>query len=248
MPYNPEIHHRRSIRFKGYDYSQPGMYFVTICLQNKTCLFGKVVDGEMQLNDAGRMVEKWYQELQNKFPDIQCQEMVVMPNHFHCIIHNVGMVGADLRVCPSNKLDSSNLLDNQNHDSDNQNHDSDDQNHDSDDRNRDLNDSNHDSDNRNDISTKSNISGKPEILGEHIGSPLQSVVQWFKTMTTNEYIRGVKNHHWPRFDGKLWQRNYWEHIIRNEKSYRNIAEYILNNPAKWHQDSLNLNASKSKEK
>ena len=70
-------------------------------------------------------------------------------------------------------------------------------------------------------------------------SPLHRVVQWFKTMTTNEYIRNAKTNNWQRFDGKLWQRNYWEHIIRNEKSHQNISEYILNNPIKWNADKLN---------
>lgn len=102
--YNPNIHHRRSIRLKGYDYSQAGLYFVTICVQNREHLFGNIKNGEMILNDAGQMVEKWYYELENKFPDIKCDAMIVMPNHFHCIIENigtaVGAVGADLRVCP----------------------------------------------------------------------------------------------------------------------------------------------------
>ncbi len=55
-------------------------------------------------------------------------------------------------------------------------------------------------------------------------------------MTTNEYIRGVKQHGWPRFDGKLWQRNYWEHIIRNENELDRIRKYIMDNPAKWETD------------
>ena len=70
--------------------------------------------------------------------------------------------------------------------------------------------------------------------------PLYRVVQWFKTMTTNEYIRGVKNLGWQPFDGKLWQRNYYEHIIRNEKSYHNITNYIINNPAKWAEDTRQI--------
>ncbi|HFE37725.1 MAG TPA: hypothetical protein ENK06_04795, partial [Gammaproteobacteria bacterium] len=178
-------HHRRSIRLKNYDYSQAGLYFVTIVTQNRECLFGDIVDDEIVLNDAGEMVEKWFFELENKFPDIRCQSMVVMPNHFHCIIQNVGAdlcVCPDLRVCPD--------------------------------------------------------SGE-HIQGEHIGSPLPVVVQWFKTMTTNEYIRGVKNKNWRRFDRKLWQRNYWEHIIRNEYEYQRIAQYILNNPKQWAMDKLN---------
>ena len=76
--------------------------------------------------------------------------------------------------------------------------------------------------------------------GEHVGSPLYRVVQWFKTMTTNEYIRGVKNNNWKRFNGKLWQRNYYEHIIRNEQSYHNITKYIKNNPAKWRDDNFHV--------
>jgi REP element-mobilizing transposase RayT len=75
-------------------------------------------------------------------------------------------------------------------------------------------------------------------LGEHVGSPLGSVMQWFKTMSTNEYIRGVKTLDWKGFDGKLWQRNYWEHIIRDERSYDAIRKYIINNPRKWDVDKL----------
>ena len=95
MKYDPKIHHRKSIRLKNYDYSQAGLYFVTICTQNRLHLFGEIVDDEMVLNDAGLMVEKWYYELENKFTDMKCREMIIMPNHFHCIVENVG---ADLRV------------------------------------------------------------------------------------------------------------------------------------------------------
>ncbi len=61
-------------------------------------------------------------------------------------------------------------------------------------------------------------------------------MDWFKTMTTNEYIRGVKTQNWQRFDKKLWQRNYWEHIIRDEEDYLRISNYIKNNPKKWDDD------------
>lgn len=77
------------------------------------------------------------------------------------------------------------------------------------------------------------------ILGEHTGSPLHEIGQWFKTMTTNEYIRNVKSNNWKRFDRKLWQRNYCEHIIRSEQSYEKISEYIINNPKKWNKDTFN---------
>jgi putative transposase len=167
MVYDPKIHHRRSIRLKGYDYSRAGAYFVTLCAQNRLCLFGKVVDGAMQLNDAGQMVGHWYSELAHKFPDIDCDACVCMPNHIHFIAINTG----------------------------------------------------------------TNIKTP--------GSPLPRVVQWFKTMTTNAYIRGVKQHQWPAFPGKLWQRSYYEHIIRDENAYHCIRNDILDNPMKWHGDRLN---------
>ena len=75
-------------------------------------------------------------------------------------------------------------------------------------------------------------------MGEHAGSPLRNVIQWFKTMTTNYYIRGVKQNNWTPFDKKLWQRNYYEHIIRDEQSYQIISEYIINNPKKWADDKF----------
>ena len=188
MKYNPDIHHRRSIRLKGYDYSQAGLYFITICTHNRLCIFGIIKNDEMILNDAGKMIGNWYRELECKFSDIKCHKMIVMPNHVHFIVENVG---ADLRVCPG--LDDSRIA-----------------------------------------GVSRNIG---EQKGEHVGSPLHRVVQWFKTMTTNEYIRGVKQNHWQRFDKKLWQRNYYEHIIRDEKSYLKISEYIKTNPSTWQGDS-----------
>ncbi|MEN6621573.1 MAG: transposase [Smithella sp.] len=183
--YNPNIHHRRSIRLKDYDYSQSGAYFVTICTHNKAYLFGHVEDGTMNLNNAGKMIERWHQELGKKFSNIKCIEHIVMPNHIHYIIQNACIsVGADLRVCPE-KL------------------------------------------------------GECMQKGEHTGSPLQKTVQWFKTMSTNEYIQNVKNNQWPPFNGKLWQRNYYERIIRNEDELNRIREYIINNPINWSMDEYN---------
>ncbi len=151
----------------------------------------------MILNDAGKMIAKWYNELENKFPDIRCREMIVMPNHIHCIVENIGIyVGADLRVCPDKSISD------------------------------------------NTVSEKSDNTVFENIEGEHTGSPLHRVVQWFKTMTTNEYIRGVKSLGWQPFNGKLWQRNYWEHIIRNKQSYQTISKYIANNPTNWNDDKF----------
>lgn len=70
----------------------------------------------------------------------------------------------------------------------------------------------------------------------HIGRSLPGAIQFFKTMTTNEYIKGVKNNILPSFDKKLWQKSFYDHIIRDENDYLRILEYIENNPAKWEED------------
>lgn len=210
-PYNPDIHHRHSIRLKGYDYASEGLYFVTICTQNRECLFGEIKNDEMILNDAGRMVGKWYRKTHDKFPDIICHEMVIMPNHFHCIWENVGLhgaspVGADPCVRPVENYDTHIMEGTQ-------------------------------------INNEGAHTGAPlqmtnTDLGIRTGSPLSMVVRWFKTMSTNEYIRGVNELGWAPFYRKLWQRNYYEHIIRDNESLQSVAYYIANNPAHWQEDDF----------
>jgi len=202
MSNDPTAYHRRSIWLKGYDYSRAGAYFVTVCVQGRQCLFGDVIDGEMQWNDAGRMVMKWWREIENKYPDIKCDEFICMPNHAHFIVVNVG---ADLCVCPGNTDKHANVGKYGNADK----------------------------------HVGADLCVCPDELGEHAGSPLHRVVQWFKTMTTNGYIRGVKQNGWLPFSGKLWQRNYYEHIIRNDDEMNRIREYIEMNPARWAEDREN---------
>jgi len=182
MTFNPDNHHRHSIRLKNYDYSQAGAYFVTICAQNRECFFGEITDAAMQLNEAGRMVETWWHELSRKFPMIDMDVYTVMPNHFHGI---VAIVGAAL--CGRPNPDHS----------------------------------------------------QPVIQPRTAAPALGNIITWFKTMTTNDYIRGVKHHQWRPFPGKLWQRNYYEHVIRNEDDLNKIREYIVNNPAGWADDDEN---------
>jgi len=86
MRYDPNRHHRRSIRLSGYDYSQAGAYFITICTQDRACLFGDVVDGEMRLNDAGRVAQQCWRQIPAHFPNVELDEFVVMPNHVHGIL------------------------------------------------------------------------------------------------------------------------------------------------------------------
>ncbi len=209
MVYNPKIHNRKSIRLKGYDYAQAGLYFLTICAQNRKCLFGEVSVNttlrgrknypQMILNDAGKMIEKWYFELKNKYPNIKCREYMVMPNHFHCIIEITDTkTGAHAET---------------------------------------------------DAHAGTSLRGRPENDGRSNESPygldnkkynasIFDMMDWFKTMTTNEYIRGVKNNNWPRFEKRVWQLRYWDHIIRNRNDYIRISNYIINNPANWDNDKL----------
>lgn len=163
--YQPDIHHRRSIRLQEYDYSQANSYFITICSQNKQCFFGEIQHDKMTLNPAGLMTVFWYRELENKFTNIKCDEFICMPNHLHFII---------------------------------------------------------------------NIIDEPIEMNITIST----IVQWYKTMTTNSYIRGIKQNGWQAFNRKLWQRNYWERVIRNENELGGIRDYIKTNPMSWEQDKL----------
>ena len=225
MPYNPDIHHRRSIRLKGYDYSKEGLYFITICVQDRACLFGEIVGAplvdaqntdiqntdapEMHLNDAGKMVETEWLKLPERFKNIELHEYVVMPNHFHAILE---IVGATL-VVAQNTVAQNNMTDNAVAQNDNT--------------------VNHDMGQPQGIAptaiiTKNIVNVK--TVGDMVGA--------FQSIVTVNYIRGVKTLGWESFNGKLWQRNYYEHIIRDEQSYQRIAEYIINNPAKWADDKF----------
>jgi putative transposase len=105
VTFNPDKHHRRSIRLKSYDYSRAGAYFVTICTHGRECLFGEVMDGAMRLNDAGQSVQAEWVRLPERFQTIELDEFVIMPNHLHGIIlvgagfsQPVGDVGAGLAL------------------------------------------------------------------------------------------------------------------------------------------------------
>ncbi len=86
MQYDPERHHRRSIRLRGYDYAQAGFYFVTACVQDRACLLGKIVKGDCDLSAAGEMVARWWEELPVTFADVETDAFVIMPNHMHGIV------------------------------------------------------------------------------------------------------------------------------------------------------------------
>ena len=86
MTYNPYIHHRRSIRLKGYDYSQSGAYFVTLCIQNRRRLLGKIHNNHVVLNEYGELIHKCWEQINQKYPNVDLDHFIVMPNHLHGII------------------------------------------------------------------------------------------------------------------------------------------------------------------
>ena len=191
-------HNRRSIRLKHYDYSREGYYFITIVTQNREHLFGEIVEGEMVLNEGGRMIEKWYIKLEEKFQNICNHEMVIMPNHIHFIIEIKYEYQGQTHGSAPTQNNMSNLV-------------------------------------GADPCVRPNVNEtkcvRPNIL-------LGDVVQWFKTMTTNAYIKMVKNNILPPFNKRIWQRNYHEHIIRDDVDYERVATYTINNPLTWEDDVL----------
>lgn len=194
MTYNPDIHHRHSIRLKDYDYSQNGAYFVTICAWQRECLFGEIVNGEMVLNNMGRIVKSVWSGLPKHFTNINLDEYMIMPNHFHGILHIIEFVGV--------KQDSPAL-------------------------------------------PAFDLGGNKGKAGEALALPLRpvrgsvsgslcSVVQNFKSVSTRKINKFRNNPGCP-----VWQRNYYERVIRNEDELSRAREYIVNNPMKWELDKEN---------
>ena len=94
--YNPAKHHRRSIRLPGYDYSQSGAYFVTVCVKEHDCIFGDVVDGKMRLNEYGKIAEAIWRNIPNVRKNVSLDEFIIMPNHVHGIMLLHGMETAGM--------------------------------------------------------------------------------------------------------------------------------------------------------
>lgn len=160
-------------------------------MQNREHLFGHIENGEMVLNDAGRMVENEWLNIPQRFKNVVLHEYIVMPNHFHCIVEMVETkpVGATLVVDPNKNGHP-----------------------------------------QGDAPTGSAPTENIPTVGDIVGA--------FKSITTLNYIRSVKDNDWKPFNHKLWQRNYYEHIIRNEQAYQNISQYIISNPKNWDNDTL----------
>lgn len=222
MSYNPKNHHRRSIRLKGYDYSQAGAYFITICCQNMLCRFGKIT-GQMQLNEYGQIAYNEWLKLPERFPNIELDVFQIMPNHMHGIIvlKNVGTAGAGLVPVQNPVQDPA--------------------------RNpvwNPVQDPVQDPDMP--IGDKQKIilmddlgagaSPAPTGTSGTSGTTVGNIVGAYKSLVANGCLEIYKSKN--EMMGKLWQRNYYENVIRDKQAYLNISNYIINNPAKWKGDKF----------
>ncbi len=182
LPYDPRVHHRRSIRLSGYDYTLAGGYFITLVAYQHQQLFGEIRTGQMHPNKVGEIVLQVWQDIPQHFLRACLDSSVLMPNHFHAIIlFSEGDPEREDALHP-------------------------------------------------------NITGNPNLppkMGTKPGS-LGAVIQSFKSVTARKINKLDQT---P--GAKIWQRNYFEHIIRNEKDLQRIREYIFNNPLNWESDEEN---------
>ena len=174
LRYDPTIHHRRSIRLKGYDYSQQGAYFLTLCVQHRECLLGEISDGVMRLNEFGEIIREEWRASAHIRTEIELGEFVVMPNHFHAIVFiNVG--ATSWSTIPNTNI---------------------------------------------------SVKGpKSASIGALMSGFKSSVTKRINVLRTTPGV-------------PVWQRNYWEHIIRDKRSMLELSTYIENNPFRWKEDSL----------
>ena len=184
--FDPQKHHRRSIRLKGYDYSQKGAYYVTIVILRRECLLGQVVNKEMNLSPYGEIVQKWWEEIPVHFSNVETGAFVIMPNHVHGIIYILD--GRGTVSVPDDNI------------------------------------------------PQHIQGGVSPPLQKFNGTPtLGQIVAYFKYQSTKE-MNKVET---AGAVTKFWQRNYYEHIIRDVKDLQNKTDYIEANPLLWDEDDEN---------
>jgi putative transposase len=202
MKYDPAKHKRRSIRLKGYDYSAPGAYFITICTHQRQYLFGQIVAGQMELNATGLWVQACWQRLPHSFLPLTLDVFVIMPNHLHGILWlgNASRGGDDTsrrgEAFGQKFLEQSEIS-------------------------------------RPNASPLPNPNVGPIHPNGTQPGTIATIIQNFKSISTRR-INQLQN----SAGHPLWQRNYYEHVIRDNTALQRIRNYIRNNPLTWEQDQL----------
>jgi len=246
MIYDPKKHHRRSIRLKGYDYSKPGMYYVTIVTHNHKCFFGKIENGKMILNEYGEIAQQCWTEITRRFPNIEIDEYIIMPDHIHAIIKITNPpVGTTLAVVPDktdgavvpnktdgavvpNKTDGAVVPDKTD--------------------GAVVPDKTYgavvpDKTDGAVVPDKTDGAVVPDKIINNFGTytdtnitdtkppSLGDIVGAYKSIVSNKCLLVFKQKN--QYMGKLWQRNYYEHIIKNNTRLGRIRKYIINNSVNW---------------
>ena len=196
MGYGAERRRRRSIRLKGYDYSQAGAYFVTICTEDREWVLGEVVAGEMRPNDAGAITLAVWEDLPRHYGHVRVDVFVVMPNHVHGIIVLTDDVTADVGTGAVGVDDVG-------------------------------------------VGTGAGLKPAPtEHAPTQRRQGLPEVVRAFKTFSARRInaLRGTPG-------VAVWQRNYYEHVVRDERALDAIRQYVADNPARWVWDRYNPQAA-----
>lgn len=177
--FDPEIHHRRSIRLKNFDYSKEGAYYISLCTYNKEYLFGEIKNKEMILNVNGKAVDVFWHEIPLHYPEVELDEYIIMPNHIHGIIFINTADVQDFKPLRKKIPEQTNKY--------------------------------------------------QHIIPGSIGSIIRGfkigATKWFKANTEISPV---------------WQRNYYEHIIRDDEDLNRIREYIKSNPMNWDKDDENI--------
>ncbi len=168
MNSDPLFPHHKASRIPEYDYSQPGAYFVTIMTHDRKPIFGRIINGDMELNGIGKMVKEVWMAIPDHFPNVELGEFVIMLNHVH------GIISITVEATHASPL--------------------------------------------------------PRISKGPMPGSIGAIIGSFKSAATRNFHK-IQNSH----ENSLWQQNYYEHVIRNERDYQAIYEYILANPINWEQ-------------
>jgi REP element-mobilizing transposase RayT len=235
--YNPKKHNRKSIRLKGYDYTQSGLYFITLMTENRAQLFGDIKHGKMILNDAGRIANECWMNIPQHFPNVVLHEYIIMPNHIHGIIELTTMAVGTNKNSPNNIPNDHPMMGTNDHPMMGTND------------HPMMGTNDHPMMGTNDnpmmgtndhpmVGTNDHPMVWPNKYSPNTGANDHSPLPRSPSRTIGSVIRGYKIGvtKWFRQNTDIqsvWQRNYYEQIIRDEISYYRITKYIVNNPIKW---------------